>query len=112
MTMRMHAGLGAPVVAPAPRDAASALDTGAWFEAATSAGSVRLCAFTGQGVRHAAEAALALERCEALLQGLHAWTGIALDWRWSPSAPRRPSGSHAAASWEPGATGRTAFTLR
>jgi hypothetical protein len=102
--MRMNAGLGAPV-APAPqaaRESAPALDSGTWFEAATPFGALRLCVFTGQGARHAADAALSLERCEVLLAGLHAWTGIALDWQWCAKAPRRPSGSHAAACWEPG----------
>src|SRR5262249_48744 len=60
-----------------------------------------LCAFTGRAVRHAVDAALALERCEALLEALEAWTGVALDWRWNPTPPRRPSGSHAAVTWEP-----------
>jgi hypothetical protein len=99
--MRMQAGLGAPAAAAPPRDASSALDTGAWFDAATPHGTLRLCAFTGQAVRHAVDAVLALDRCEALLVALEAWTGIALDWRWNPTPPRRPSGSHAAATWEP-----------
>jgi len=101
MTIRMQAGVGAPVPAkpPVPRDAS--LDTGTWFDAATPHGALRLCAFTGRAVRHAVDAAIALEHCEELLVALEAWTGIALDWRWNPAPPRRPSGSHAAASWEP-----------
>jgi hypothetical protein len=101
MTMRMQAGLGSPVATVPPRDTSHALDTGTWFDAATPHGTLRLCAFTGQAVRHAVDAALALERCEALLGALEAWTGVPLDWRGNPTPPRRPSGSHAAVTWEP-----------
>src|SRR2546423_9209647 len=101
MTIRMRAGVGAPVAPTPPVSRDASLDTGTWFDAATPHGVVRLCAFTGQAVRHAVDAAIALDRCDALLVALQAWTGIALDWRWNPMPPRRPSGSHAAATWEP-----------
>jgi len=100
MSARMQAGVGAPVAA-APRPPSPVVDPGTWFEASTPSGLLRLCAFTGEAVRHAVEAALALERCEPLLAGLEAWTGVALDWRWMSKAPHRPGPSHAAACWEP-----------
>ncbi|WP_280156080.1 hypothetical protein [Piscinibacter sp. XHJ-5] len=100
--MRMHSGLAAPHAAPiAAQEAAPALDPGAWFEAATSFGPVRLCAFIGAPVRHAADAALALHRCEALLGPLQQWSAQALDWRWLPAAGQRVSGaSHGCARWQ------------
>jgi hypothetical protein len=80
-------------------------DLGTWFEAASRYGPLRLCTGAVCGVaRHAADAALALHRCEELLGALDRWTGLELDWRWAPSPPARMvSGSDARAWWRPGA---------
>jgi hypothetical protein len=82
---------------PARREPAPA---GAWFEAATGHGALRLYA-TGTP-RHAVEAAVALARHEALLDALDAWLGAALDWRWiaAPEAPTAGA-THARALWRP-----------
>jgi hypothetical protein len=59
-------------------------DALAWFEAPTAWGALRLAVAVGKGgVRHAADAAIALHDCEPLLCGLDTWAGDALDWRWS-----------------------------
>lgn len=73
---------------------------GAWYEADSSAGLLRL--YAARAVRHAADAAVLLARCEALLAALDGWTGQALSWRWlaSPGAVM-PTASHARVSWEP-----------
>lgn len=53
------------------------------------------------GVRHAADAAIALQRCEPLLTALHDWTGIAHEWRWTDrSRLRLTADSYALARWQ------------
>ncbi|HEU0200374.1 MAG TPA: hypothetical protein VFR86_08060 [Burkholderiaceae bacterium] len=71
-----------------------------WFQAETSAGPLRLCA--AGAAPHAAAAAIALQRCELLLDALDVWTGLALDWRWlaAPPANAAPAG-HACVHWDP-----------
>ncbi len=103
MTMRMQPGIGiAHEPPPADQDAGPAIDAGTWFEAPSPFGPLRLCAFAGGPVRHAAHAAVALHRCEDLLGALHAWTGHALDWRWTETpAPRMAAATHACARWKP-----------
>jgi hypothetical protein len=106
--MRMQPGIATPRSAPpVPQEAAApALDAGVWFEATTPFGPARACAFTGAPVRHAAEAALSLYRCEPLLGPLEAWSGLALDWRWLASGgPRVSAASHGCARWQRRADG-------
>ena len=100
--MRMQPGIASlRPVPPAPRDASPALDAGAWFEAPTPFGPLRLCAFTGTPVRHAADAALALFRCEALLDPLQTWSALPLDWRWLAAPGQRLSAAtHGCARWQ------------
>lgn len=82
-----------------PGNDASGL-TGAWFEAATSGGSVRL--YASGAARHASDAAVALARCETLLDALDAWVGTVLDWRWiAAPASVTATASHARAHWRP-----------
>jgi hypothetical protein len=72
----------------------------AWFEATTDAGLLRLSIRTP--VRHAADAAIVLTDCDALLGALDAWCGAPLDWRWVGSSPKRRSAAEvASASWSP-----------
>jgi hypothetical protein len=72
----------------------------AWFEATTDAGLLRLSIRTP--VRHAADAAIVLADCDALLGALDAWCGAALNWRWVGSSPaRRTAAEVASASWSP-----------
>ncbi|HEY1392780.1 MAG TPA: hypothetical protein VFV25_05365 [Methylibium sp.] len=68
------------------------------FTAATPDGRLRLqCPARA---RHAADAALALLRCDPLLVALQDWTGLPLDWRWEPAAAPLPAaGPHAWALW-------------
>lgn len=66
---------------------------GTWFEAASPLGLLRLHTGDAGTVRHAADAALALLRCEALLAELDAWSDRPLDWRWSGQGAH---GAHAA----------------
>jgi hypothetical protein len=96
-----HAPLAAPAAAPAPWAA---------FEAPTAEGTVRL--WVHDSVRHAADAAVALESCAALLDGLDGWFGFAPAWRWC--APGTPSGGvapHARAQWHRETTGPAACRL-
>lgn len=84
-------------VPPAHAGDAFAL-AGAWFEASTNAGALRL--YVSDGARHAVEAAVVLQRCEPLLDALDAWTGSALEWRWIAAATSvAPTASHARAHW-------------
>ncbi|HUD26460.1 MAG TPA: hypothetical protein VMQ45_12270 [Burkholderiaceae bacterium] len=72
----------------------------AWFEATTDAGLLRLSVRTP--VRHAADAAIVLANCDALLGALDAWCGAPLNWRWVGSSPaRRTAAEVASASWSP-----------
>lgn len=90
-----HAPLAAPVAAPAPWAA---------FEAPTAEGTMRL--WVHDSVRHAADAAVALDSCTALLDALDDWLGFAPSWRWC--APGTPSGGvppHARAQWQRDASG-------
>jgi hypothetical protein len=74
--------------------------SGAWFEA--SAGTATLRLYAGGAPRHAADAAVALARCETLLDGLDAWLGTALDWRWiAAPASVTPNATHARVHWRP-----------
>jgi hypothetical protein len=82
-----------------PAASASAL-TGAWFEASTGAGSVRL--YANGTARHAIDAAVTLVRYEALLDALDAWIGAALQWCWIAAPTSVTStASHARAHWQP-----------
>jgi len=86
---------------PAPPRMPSVRDASAWFEASTARGPITLCVFAGL-VRHAIDAVLALDRCEPLLEALHEWTGLPLDWRWreAPALGAAPGGQ-AVATWQP-----------
>jgi hypothetical protein len=69
---------------PAPRPA----DASTWFEAATERGPLHLN--LPAAARHAADAAIALHRCETLIAGLELWARRDLDWRWT-APPARES---------------------
>jgi hypothetical protein len=56
------------------------------FDAATRFGAMSL-QVDGAPAAHAAEAALLLDRCDALLDALDAWLHTALDWRWIDATP-------------------------
>lgn len=106
MTMNTIAGVARvrPVVARPQRSDASGL-AGAWFEAQAGGSPLRL--YASGSARHAADAAVALARCEPLLDALDAWLGTTLDWRWiaAPSAVTATA-SHARAHWLPGQGGK------
>jgi hypothetical protein len=99
MTATTFAGVAVPRAAnarPAARDT-SAL-TGAWFEAPAPGGSLRL--YASGAARHAADAAVTLGRCEALLDALDVWIGTVLPWRWIPARHAVTSTlSHVRVSW-------------
>lgn len=87
----------------------SALTGGAWFESETPAGMLRL--YAARTVRHAADAAVALGRCESLLAAMDAWLApalatpaVPLEWRWiaHPGAVTA-SATHARVHWQPAA---------
>ncbi|HTT11050.1 MAG TPA: hypothetical protein VMG60_09195 [Burkholderiaceae bacterium] len=85
---------------PRPRSADAAALAGAWFEAAAPGGPLRL--YASGTARHAADAAVALARCEPLLDALDDWSGTALDWRWiAAPAAVTSAASHARAHWTP-----------
>ena len=87
-------------LAPAQRSPHASALAGAWFEAAAPGGSLRL--YASGTARHAADAAVALMRCEALLDALDEWLGAALDWRWiAAPAAVTSTASHARAHWRP-----------
>jgi hypothetical protein len=68
------------------------------FVAPTAAGPVLLEVATRS--RYAAEAAIVLDHCDALLCALQDWTGAALDWRWiAPPSWQLSGGTHAAPRW-------------
>ncbi len=101
--MRVHSGIAPPRPAPpqptvpAPRGLRSN-ETGSWFEAPCAFGSVRLCVEPGgEAARHAADAALALRRCEPLLAALDDWIGVDLAWRWVAAPPPGAAGGVATA---------------
>lgn len=72
---------------------------GGVFELAVAAGPLRLRIDT-PALRHALDAAIALQRCEPLLLALEAWLRQPLDWGWTeiPRAPA-PRGSQVRVSW-------------
>jgi len=76
-----------------------------WFEAPTPSGEIALCVTRGTTarVRHAADAAITLQSCTALLDALDDWIGFDLAWRWI-DAPANPLGarSHVWVDWHPG----------
>lgn len=85
-----------PQAAP-ERQAAQTAST-ACYVATSPAGPLLLQIDTS--VRHAADAAIALQRCDDLLCALDDWTDLHHDWRWTDRSPRRPAaGSHAMARW-------------
>ncbi len=94
---------GTPATAPRvetarPADASGL--SGAWFEAAAGAHTLRL--YAGGAPRHAADAAVALARCDTLLDSLDAWLGTALDWRWiAAPASVTATATHARVHWRP-----------
>ena len=72
------------------------------YVAATPAGPVLL--EMDAHARHAADAAVFLQRADALLCALQRWTGVALDWRWiddrrNPTLDCELAMQHAPASW-------------
>lgn len=78
----------------------TAVQAAAWaaFEAPTAAGSARLWVL--DHVRHAADAAIALEASAPLLDALDAWFGFSPAWRWcAPGSGLGPSQPHARAQW-------------
>lgn len=72
---------------------------GGVFELALPAGPLRLRIDT-PALRHALDAAIALQRCEPLLLALEAWLRQPLDWSWTeiPRAPA-PRGSQVRVPW-------------
>jgi hypothetical protein len=109
--MTMHAEY--PKTVAQPRSSASGIATppggsaaAAWatFEAPTAEGTVRLSA--PGTVRHAADAAVALQACAPLLDALDQWFGFAPAWRWcAPGTPATSNGAaHARATWHGEAT--------
>jgi hypothetical protein len=74
-------------------------DERCWFEAPTRFGALRF-SVTG-APRHAADAAISLQRCERLLDALDDWSGSALAWRWIEEPPPTTTASHACAYWDP-----------
>jgi len=95
-------------VQPIPRaqSAPASPLTGAWFEAQTGGGSMRL--YASGSARHAADAAVALGRCDALLDALDAWTEAPLEWRWiAAPASVTATASHARAQWRPEESARS-----
>ena len=72
---------------------------GGVFELALPAGPLRLRIDTPL-LRHALDAAIALQRCETLLLALEAWLRQPLDWDWTeiPRAPA-PRGSQVRVPW-------------
>lgn len=92
-------------VAARPRSSDSSALAGAWFEAQAPGGSLRL--YASGAARHAADAAVALQRCEALLDALDGWLATALDWRWiAAPAAVTAAASHARVHWQPEEGGR------
>lgn len=88
-----------------PRVADASGLSGAWFEATAGTDSLRL--YAGGAPRHAADAAIALARCEALLDGLDDWLGVALDWRWiAAPAAVTANATHARIHWRGGDTAK------
>ncbi|HET9645889.1 MAG TPA: hypothetical protein VFP68_21615 [Burkholderiaceae bacterium] len=84
---------------PDPDSDEPTLVFGVDFEVITDAGTVRLQLQT-PAVRHAVDAALALQRCDELLESLQRWTGFGLDWHWCPrAAARLPATTHAGVRW-------------
>jgi hypothetical protein len=84
-----------PTPAPARGEGAPSF---ACFAATAPAGPLLL--EVAGDIRHAADAAIALHRCDPLLRALHAWTGVAHEWHWIDARSWRPTaGSHAAARW-------------
>lgn len=71
----------------------------ACYEATTPAGPLRL-EIDQVRVRHAADAALALLRAEALLWALQCWTRLPLPWRWVGQAGTNLSASHLRMPWQ------------
>jgi len=92
--------------APRSRSAHASALAGSWFEAVTPDGSVRL--YASGTARHASDAAVALARCEALLDALDAWLSTALDWHWiAAPASVTSTASHARAHWRPDEAAKT-----
>jgi hypothetical protein len=98
----MNTIAGVAMVRPLPRAASGNPSplSGAWFEAQTAAGAVRL--YASGAARHAADAAVALGRCETLLDALDEWIGVPLEWKWI-AAPAwvTANASHARIHWRP-----------
>jgi hypothetical protein len=88
----------APATTATPT-ATAAPPRGAVFEAVLPAGPLRL-RVEAPALRHALDAAIALQHCEAQLDALEAWLGQPLDWRWTeiPMAPA-PRGSQVRCAW-------------
>jgi hypothetical protein len=75
-------------------------DPATWFEAPTRFGPLRLC--TAAAARHAADAAITLDRCDELLTALDDWTGLELAWQWTVApVTRAATGLEAHARWQP-----------
>lgn len=84
-----------------PADAAVA-SAGTWFEAPSAFGGLRLLIDVAGAAGHAAEAAVALQRCAALLDAFDDWSGLDADWRWiEPPELALPSGTHVWVDWTP-----------
>lgn len=104
MYMRSGITLASRDLPPVGASAARASGPGTWFEAVTPAGSLHLYVAGIDTATHAAEAAVVLQRCEALLQGLDDWVGEEVPWRWNTvPALRVASGTETNAWWRPGA---------
>jgi hypothetical protein len=99
-TPRAALAAGDDLSAKASATAAPAcMPRGGVFEVAVPAGPLRLRIDT-PALRHALDAAIALQRCEPLLLALEAWLRQPLDWRWTeiPQAPA-PRGSQVRLPW-------------
>jgi hypothetical protein len=90
----MHAAIDIAHADTQPVTPMSAAPTAALtrFDALARGGALSLHV-EGTLAAHAAQAALLLDRCDALLDALDAWLHMALDWRWVPepqadAAPR------------------------
>lgn len=75
------------------------------YQAPSPFGVLRLWLHDAPAPRHAADAAIALQRADALLAAFDAWSGLDADWRWAGTAEPSPDpATHGWADWFPDAT--------
>ncbi|MEP7280380.1 MAG: hypothetical protein ABI696_00265 [Rubrivivax sp.] len=87
-------------------------DVLAWFEAPSAQGALRLAVrVDGAGIRHAADAAIALGDCEPLLAGIDDWAAEPIEWRWrGPASGSGDDDEPAVRSWLVWPGGRAMLT--